>query len=73
MIVRQKRFERANGFLRRALIAQVCLLHHILGIHRTPEHTVGDGKEVGTIGFKGFHSASSCESTHENRWSPLCC
>jgi len=51
----QKRLERANGFRRRGPIAQVGLLHHILSIHRTPEHAVGDGKEVGPVGFKGFH------------------
>src|SRR5947208_4052985 len=49
-----------------ALESAVGFLHHILSIHRTPQHAVGDGKEVGTIGFKGFHSVSSCSS-----WSQL--
>src|SRR6266496_6629318 len=56
-------FERANGVFGRRLVAQVGFLHDILGIHRAPEHAVGDGKQVGTIGFKGFHSAFSYEST----------
>src|SRR5438270_10278603 len=54
-----------------ALESAVGFLHHILSIHRTTEHAVGDGKEVGTIGFKGFHSVSSYVSTHENRWCSL--
>src|SRR5260370_23355866 len=36
----------------RGLVAQVGLLHNILSIHRTAEHAVGDGKEVGPIAFK---------------------
>src|SRR5438876_11613658 len=36
----------------------VGFLHQILGIHRTPKHPVGDGKQVGSVGFKGFHAAS---------------
>src|SRR5260370_7983637 len=27
---------------------------HILSIHRTPEHPVGDGKEVRPVAFQGF-------------------
>jgi hypothetical protein len=38
-------FERANGFWRRSLVTHIGFLHHILGIHRTTEHAVGDGKE----------------------------
>jgi hypothetical protein len=38
------RFERVNGRRLRTLIAQVGLLHEILRIHLTAEHTVGDGK-----------------------------
>src|SRR6266508_359120 len=56
-------FERVNGLRRRGLVAQVGLLHDILGIHRTPEHAVGDGKQIGTIGLEGFHPASSWGST----------
>src|SRR6266567_3434922 len=51
----QERFERADSLRGRGLGAQVRLLHQILSIHRTAEHTVGDGKEVGPIAFKGFH------------------
>src|SRR4029450_11988997 len=49
-------FERTNGLRRRGLVGQVGLLHHILSIHRAPQHAVGNGEEVGTIGFKGFHA-----------------
>src|SRR5579864_6373858 len=36
------------------------------GCFTLPEHAVGDGKEVGAMGFNGFHSASRLSSTHEN-------
>src|SRR6266700_2496602 len=49
------RFLRANVVFGRALIPQVGLLHHILSIHRTAKHAVGDGEEVGPVAFKGFH------------------
>src|SRR5260370_35658455 len=51
----QKRFERGNGFGRRGRITQVGFLHHVLSIHRTTKHAVGDGKEVRPVAFKGFH------------------
>ena len=38
-----------NGLKLRGLITYIGFLHHILGIHRAPEHAVSDGKEVGTI------------------------
>src|SRR5579859_669640 len=62
------RFERVNGLRLCSLRPQIGLLHHVLSIHHTPKHTIGDRKEVRPIGFKGFHSVFSLSSTHENRW-----
>jgi hypothetical protein len=38
--------------------AQIGPLHQILYIHRRAEQAGGDGKQVGPIGFKGFHAGS---------------
>ena len=61
-----------NGLRRRGLVAQVGLLHHILSIHRTPEHAVGDGKQVGPVGFKGFHSFPAFRRVMRTDVVPLC-
>lgn len=50
----QEGFEGENLFLRRGVITDIGFLHHVLRIHRTAQHPVSDGEEVGSVGFKSL-------------------
>src|SRR5205814_9978832 len=43
---REISLQRANTLRRRSLVAHVCLLYHVLGVHRAAEYAVRDGKKV---------------------------